>query len=299
MWPVQSAEQPDVTVDLPAMAARVPLPDDEQRRAAQALLEPRKDLLGRLGELAVWLASVQGRTPARPFERVRLVVLGDAASAAQQALAALVGADVTTLSRPDQQDPAGAWLRAGAEAAGREIDAGADLLVLAGTADVIPASTVIALLANKDVAAVVGHGPGMDDRDWMRTCAAVRDTARKGRPLVGQLTDLLDAVGATDVAVLGGLLAEAAARRTPVVLDDLVTAAAALVAQRVSYRTARWFVAGQATTDPGHTAALERLRLTPVLDDGVGTGLGAGALLAVPHLQAAAMLLADAPPASP
>src|SRR5690606_258281 len=208
-------------------------------------------------------------------------------------------ADVTTLSLPDQQDPAGAWLRAGAEAAGREIDAGADLLVLAGTADVIPASTMVALLANKDVAAVVGHGPGMDDRDWMRTCAAARDTARKGRPLVGQLTDLLDAVGATDVAVLAGPHAEPAARPTPVRLDDLVSAAAGLVAQSVSHRGARWFVAGQPRTGPARTAALDRLRLWPVLSAGVGTGLGAGALLAAPHLQAAAMLLADAPPASP
>ncbi len=266
------------SLDIPAIAARIPLPDESTRRAAHALVDARAGL-GRLGEVAVWLAAVQGRSPAAPFERIRVVTL-PMPEAAQP--------DAVALDVPDEAEHA---FRAGMAAADAEIDSGTDLLVLTGGQDLVPATALVALLAGKDVASVVGHRPGMDDRDWMRVCADVRDTARRGRPHTGELATLLAALPAPEVAAAAGVIAGSAARRTPVLIDDLVPATAALVTQRISYRTGRWLAATQRTTDPGHAAALERLRLTPLLDYGTAGGHGLGAQLAVPHIQVAAQLL--------
>ena len=64
-------------VDLAALAERVGLPDAEAERATRErqahLLKPR-GALGRLEELSVWAAGVQGRCPPRPFARVRVVL---------------------------------------------------------------------------------------------------------------------------------------------------------------------------------------------------------------------------------
>ena len=268
------------SLDIAALAARITLPDEATRRAAQALVETRGGL-GRLGEVAVWLAAVQGRSPAAPFERVRALTLpGPEADA-----------DAAVLDVPAEAEPA---FRAGLAAADAEIDGGSDLLVLTGGRHLVPATALVALLAGKDVASVVGHRPGMDDRDWMRTCADVRDTARRGRARTGDITGLLAALPAPEVAVAAGVISGATARRTPVLIDDLVPAAAALVTQRISYRTSRWLAATQRTTDPAHTAALDRLRLTPMLDYGMAGGTGLGIRLAIPHLQVAAEVLSEA-----
>jgi nicotinate-nucleotide--dimethylbenzimidazole phosphoribosyltransferase len=83
------------------------------------------------------------------------------------------------------------------------------------------------------------------------------------------------------------VLLAAAARRTPVVLDGPATAAAALVAARLSFRAPDWWLAGTLSPDPAHQIALTRLSLEPVLDLGLRGEDGTGALLAVPVLRAA------------
>lgn len=215
-----------------------------------------------------------------------------ASEAPSAALTELAGVGVRQVDPPGDQADAVAGVRAGMAAADAEIDAGADLLVLTAGGDPVPAMALVALLAHAEVASVVGHRPGMDDRDWMRTCAAVRDTARRARPVTGDMLPLMATVEAAVTATAAGVLLGAVMRRTPVLLDDLVPCAAALVAQRVSFRAVRWLAAAHRTSDPAHAAALDRLRLTPLLDYALADGLGMGALLAVPHLQVAASLLA-------
>ncbi|HEX6233344.1 MAG TPA: nicotinate-nucleotide--dimethylbenzimidazole phosphoribosyltransferase [Jiangellaceae bacterium] len=280
------------SLDIPTLAARITVPDESIRRAAQAVAEARPGL-GRLAEVAVWLAAVQGHNPAAPFERIRIVTLDDTAPEADAGASSGLEPDTARVPLEVPADAEPAFL-AGMAAADAQIDSGADLLALTGGQDLVPAMAVVSLLAGKDVAAVVGHRPGMDDRDWMHTCAAVRDTARRARAHTGEIPTLLATLRASEVAAATGLIAGAAARRTPVLLDDLVPAAGALVGQRVSFRTTRWLTATQRTTDPAHTAALERLRINPLLDYGMASGLSLGVRLAIPHLQAAAQLLDDA-----
>ncbi|MDQ4091068.1 MAG: nicotinate-nucleotide--dimethylbenzimidazole phosphoribosyltransferase, partial [Actinomycetota bacterium] len=67
-----------------------------------------------------------------------------------------------------------------------------------------------------------------------------------------------------------------------------VLAAAALAPGCVDY-----CIAGHRSTEPGATAALEHLGLTPLLDLGMRLGEGTGAVLAVPLVQAAAKVLGE------
>ena len=91
---------------------------------------------------------------------------------------------------------------------------------------------------------VVGRGTGIDDTTWMRKTAAIRDAMRRGRPLKGDMVDLLAAVGGADIAAMTGFLLAASARRTPVLLDGVVSTAAAVVAHRLAFRAREWWLAG-------------------------------------------------------
>jgi nicotinate-nucleotide--dimethylbenzimidazole phosphoribosyltransferase len=173
-----------------------------------------------------------------------------------------------------------------------EVDSGADLLIAGdlGVSNTTAAAALVGVLTRSDASLVTGRGNGIDDATWMRKCAAVRDAMRRGRPVLGDQIQLLATVGGADLAALTGFLLQAAARRTPVLLDGVVPAACALVAQRIAFRSVDWLLAAQVSPEPAHRLALHRLSLEPVLDLGLGMGRGSAALLAVPLLRAAAAL---------
>jgi nicotinate-nucleotide--dimethylbenzimidazole phosphoribosyltransferase len=275
--------------DLASLVGPIERPDESARLAARAQLDASGRALGRLDELAVWLAAVQGAETARPPERVRLIVAGSDAGAATE-LAASLDVGVRRLTPPVEVGAEMA-VRAGMDLVDDEVDAGADLLVVVAVdpASVAPADALVGLLTRKDAAAVTGRGATIDDARWMRRCATVRDTMRRGRPVLGDHLALLAAVGGSTLAATTGVLLQAAVRRTPVLLDGVVTAACALVAQRVAFRAVGWWAAAHRSPEPAHDLALDRLGLEPLLDLGVRAEDGTAALLAVPLVRAAAL----------
>jgi nicotinate-nucleotide--dimethylbenzimidazole phosphoribosyltransferase len=184
---------------------------------------------------------------------------------------------------------------AGAAIADEEVDGGADLLIPGdmGIGNTTPAAALIGLLSSRDAAAVTGRGTGIDDETWIRKAAAVRDAMRRGRGKRGEQLQLLATVGGPDFAAMTGFLLQAAVRRTPVILDGLISGACAMVAHRVAYRAAAWWQAGHRSVEPAHQFVLDRLQLEPLLDYQLRLGEGTGALLAVPMLRAAQATLTD------
>lgn len=188
--------------------------------------------------------------------------------------------------------------RTGMALADEEADSGTDLVVLGdlSVGGTTAAGTLIGALCGTDASVVTGRGGfGIDDLTWMRKCAAIRDALRRARPVLGDQLALLAATGGADLAAMTGFLLQSAVRRTPVILDGVVSAACALVGQRVAFRAPDWWLAGQGSGDPAQTKALERMALNPLLDHGVTVGEGTGALLALPLVQAAAALAAELP----
>ncbi|MBH1933555.1 nicotinate-nucleotide--dimethylbenzimidazole phosphoribosyltransferase [Streptomyces sp. AV19] len=195
-------------------------------------------------------------------------------------------------------DEAERAFRAGMAVADEEADSGTDLVVLGdlSVGGTTAAGTLIGALCGTDASVVTGRGGfGIDDLAWMRKCAAIRDALRRARPALGDQLELLATTGGADLAAITGFLLQSAVRRTPVILDGVVSAACALVAQRVAFRAPDWWLAGNGTGDPAQAKALDRIALNPLLDHGVTLGEGTGALLALPLVQAAAALAAELP----
>lgn len=188
-----------------------------------------------------------------------------------------------------------AALAAGRAIADDEVDGGADLLVAGdlGIGNTTVASVLVAALTGAEPVAVVGRGSGIDDATWMRKAVAIRDGLRRARPVSADPVALLRVAGSADIAAAAGFLAQAAVRRTPVVLDGLVSGAAALLAEELAPGAREWWVAGHRSAEPAHAMVLEQLDLTPLLDLDLRLGEGTGALAALPLLVMAARLLSD------
>ena len=188
-----------------------------------------------------------------------------------------------------------AAVAAGRAIADEEIDGGADLLVAGdmGIGNTTPSSVIIAALTGVEPVAVVGRGTGIDDQGWMRKAAAIRDGLRRARRVSANPIALLRTVGGADIAAMAAFLAQAAVRRTPVVLDGVVSGAAALVAEQLAPGAKQWWVAGHRSVEPAHALVLDQLDLAPLLELDMRLGEGSGATMAIPLLSAATRLLAD------
>ncbi|GAA1640207.1 nicotinate-nucleotide--dimethylbenzimidazole phosphoribosyltransferase [Nocardia ninae] len=186
-------------------------------------------------------------------------------------------------------------LAAGKAIADEEIDAGADMLIAGdmGIGNTTPATALIATLTDTEPVAAVGRGTGIDDAGWARKVAAIRDAMRRARPVAKDPVELLRVAAGADFAAMAAFLAQAATRRTPVILDGVVVTAAALVAEDLAAGASAWWLAGHRSTEPAHNLALQRLRLEPLLDMNMRLGEASGALTALPLLRAAVATLAE------
>jgi nicotinate-nucleotide--dimethylbenzimidazole phosphoribosyltransferase len=192
-------------------------------------------------------------------------------------------------------DEATAAVEAGRRIADEEVDSGADLLIAGdmGIGNTTAATALIASLADAEPVAVVGRGTGIDDAGWARKTAAIRDAIYRARGLSADPVALLRVCGGADLAAMAGFCAQAAVRRTPVLLDGVVVTAAALVADRLAPGARQWWQAGHRSTEPAHALALQRLELEPILDMRMRLGEGTGAAVALPVVRAAVAALAS------
>jgi nicotinate-nucleotide--dimethylbenzimidazole phosphoribosyltransferase len=175
--------------------------------------------------------------------------------------------------------------------------AGDDVALLAvgelGIANTTAASALTAGLLSVEPRVVCGRGTGIDDEAHARKVAVVE------RALAVNATDatrplaMLGAVGGLEIAFLVGLIVGAASERMLVVLDGFVVGAAALVAYRLEPRVVDYLVAAHVSSEPGHRLILGTLGLVPLLDWQLRLGEASGAVLVLPLVRQAAVVLTE------
>ncbi len=188
-----------------------------------------------------------------------------------------------------------AAIAAGARAAVSAVDAGgADLLAAGdlGLGNTTASACLVAVMSGRGAHEVTGPGANVDDTKLAHKITVVEAAlARHGDD--SEPFAVLASLGGLEHAALVGMLLAGASRRVPIVLDGVVSVAAALVASAMAPNLVGHLVAGHRSPEPAVRFALEQLGLTPVLDLGMRLGEGTGAVLAVPIVQAAARVLAE------
>lgn len=292
--------------------------------AREAQLTKPAGALGRLEELASWLAGWQGRHPPR-LDRVRVAVFAGwhgvaargvsafpaevtgqmvanfaAGGAAINQLARLAGAElVVTPLRPGE--PTADLVRAPAmthdglaealAAGGAAVEPGLDLLAVGemGIANTTAAAALCAALLGGGGRTWAGPGTGLDGEGVARKAAAIDEAlAFHGNEALRDPLEALRRLGGREIAAMAGAILAARRARVPVLLDGFVTGAAALVVLKAAGSGALDHCrAGHRSAEPGHRRLLEELGTAPLLDLGMRLGEGSGAAVAVGLLRAA------------
>jgi nicotinate-nucleotide--dimethylbenzimidazole phosphoribosyltransferase len=317
-------------IDLATGLAHAPAEDSLARTAiahrAANLLRPRGSLQW-LDEIAAWLGAWQRTDTPTVESPVLLLAAGDHGVAARDVtvqrpdltiatidairagaststvLAASLGAGIRLLDvgagRPTGDIVTGDAMSVerfeSAFDEGRQAVAtiSADLLLLGdiGVGATTSAAALCRSLFGGEAVEWVGRGSGLDDEGMGRKADSVTAAVER----VGGVgpVEALRRLGGAEMSALTGAVYEARLRSIPVVLDGLVSSASAAVLESLSPGALDHTLAGHRSTDPGHAKLLSVLSKRPVLDMEVALGEGAGALLALPIIRAAAVAVSD------
>ena len=174
-------------------------------------------------------------------------------------------------------------LEAGMSAAEEAAADGCDVLVAGemGIGNTTSSTAVLCALLGVGPEEITGRGSGLDDAGLRRKVAAIRSCLAVNRPDPNDGLDVLMKCGGFDVAAICGVYLAGAALGVPVVLDGLISGAAALLCARISPAAAAALLPSHMSHEPGGHVALDALGLrAPIVADlALGEGTGGVALL--------------------
>jgi nicotinate-nucleotide--dimethylbenzimidazole phosphoribosyltransferase len=180
----------------------------------------------------------------------------------------------------------------GAQTAERLIAGGSRSLCTGevGIGNTTPSAALIAHFAQVSAQEVTGRGSGIDDATYLRKVEIVAKLITKAKNQEDPIT-VLAQIGGIEIAALTGYILRATSLQIPVVLDGVITLAAATVAHAIKPHTTNFLIAGHCSSEQGSTIALKHLGLTAILDLDLRLGEGSGALLSIPIIRSACQVI--------
>ena len=150
-----------------------------------------------------------------------------------------------------------------------------------GIGNTTTSAAVTAVLTGANVRDVTGRGAGLSSEGLERKVRAIETALALHRPDPEDPVDILHKVGGLDIAGMAGFYLGAAACGLPVVLDGVISCAAALIAVRLCPAVRDYLIAAHQSAEPAGRLLLEALGYTPFISAGMRLGEGTGAVAAV------------------
>lgn len=311
--------------DFRTLLANLPGPSSETLAAARErdlkLTKPPGSL-GRLEEIAFWLAAWTGRPPAvnrplvaifagnhgvtrqnitpYPMEVTKQMVANfqNGGAAVNQICATFdLGlkvfdlaldyptGDITQEAALSERDCA-ATMAFGMES----IAGGCDLLCIGemGIGNTTIAAAIHLALYGGSAADWVGPGTGSEGDVLKRKIEAVEKAVAFHKDHLSDPLEVLRRLGGREIAAMAGAILAARVQRIPVIIDGYVATSAAAILKAANPSALDHCLIGHVSAEPGHLKSVEKLGKTPLLALGMRLGEGTGAALAAGLVKAAA-----------
>ncbi len=318
-------ESPKTFADLRSLLRNLP-PAAETcaaaARARQAELTKPAGSLGRLEEIAEFLARWQGRDRPALDRALVLIFAGNHGIVAQgvsaypasvtQAMVdnfaaggaainqicktfaldlKVVPLDLATATEDFTQAPAMdeattvAYFARGMAS----LPADADLVAIGemGIGNTTSAAAVYAALYGGVAAYWAGRGTGLDEAGLARKIAAIEAALARHAAHLSEPLDVLRRFGGREIAAMAGTMVAARRAGIPVLLDGYVACAAAAVLHAQNPELIAHCLAGHKSVEGAHADVLARLGKKPLLELGMRLGEASGAALAAGLVKAA------------
>lgn len=312
--------------EIRALVRNLPGPDLESATAAvarQKTLTKPAGSLGRLEELAEWLATWQGKTVPE-LRRPRVAVFAGNHGVAARGVSAYPAAVTAQMVANFQKG--GAAVNQLCEVADAElrvyeldldhptadftqgpamaeedccramaygmmaVEMGVQVIALGemGIGNSTSAAAMACALFGGAPADWAGRGTGVDDEGLKRKITVIEQGLAANPAALDDPFTALAALGGYELAAIAGAVLAARMARVPVVLDGYACTVAAAVLFRADRRALDHCVVAHRSVEPGHDRLLQVIGKRPLFDFDMRLGEGSGAALALPILRAAA-----------
>lgn len=156
-----------------------------------------------------------------------------------------------------------------------------------GIGNTTTSSAVTAALLHLPAKDVTGRGAGLSSEGLARKEAVIDEAIARYQLWEKDPLTVLAAVGGLDIAGLAGVCIGGALSHLPVVLDGVISMAAALVAVRLFPETAGYLIPSHRGKEPAVEKLAEALSLQPVIEAELKLGEGTGAVMMMALLEIA------------
>ena len=181
-------------------------------------------------------------------------------------------------------------LEEGARTAERLVAGGSRALCTGevGIGNTTSSAILIGYLCRATASEVTGYGSNIPqeifDNKLKIVDAALQTLSAQADPMKA-----LALFGGLEIAALTGFIMRGATLGVPIILDGVITLAAACMAFRLKPEIVQCLIAGHCSTEPASRIAISKLGLDPILDLNLRLGEGTGAVLSIPILRAACL----------
>ena len=159
-----------------------------------------------------------------------------------------------------------------------------------GIGNTTTSSALAAVFLGIPVEAVTGRGAGLSTSGLTKKISAIHQAIQVNQPDPADGIDVLAKVGGFDLAGMAGLFLGGAAEGIPVVIDGIISEAAALAAYVICPNCVNYMIASHLSKAPAAQMILSKLGLDAMLDCEMHLGEGTGALTLFPILDLACVV---------
>lgn len=156
-----------------------------------------------------------------------------------------------------------------------------------GVGNTATSAAIISVFSGIDSDLIVGKGSGLTEDGLSHKKDMVKKSIEVNRPKKEDAIDVLSKVGGFDIAGLCGVFLGGAIYRIPVVIDGLISSAAAICAKELNPKASDYMFASHLSAEPGARYAMKALELEPMFNLGMRLGEGSGCPIAFGIMESA------------
>lgn len=160
-----------------------------------------------------------------------------------------------------------------------------------GIGNTTPSTAIISYYSDKPLRELTGRGTGISDTVLEQKVRIIEKAVAVNRPNGQDPLDVLAKLGGLEIAGLVGVILAAAAGRAAVVIDGIITGAAALIAVKLAPQVKDYLVGSHFSCEPAHRIALDIIGVPAYLHLNMRLGEGTGAALGISLMDASMVML--------
>ena len=159
-----------------------------------------------------------------------------------------------------------------------------------GIGNTTPTAAIASVLLGLPPEQVTGRGAGLSAEGLQRKINAVKQAIEVNKPDKNKPLELLQKLGGAEIAAMVGLFLGGAYYRVPVVIDGVISAAAAAIACGMTPLCREYMLSSHCSGEPAGEGLLAYCGLTAPINAGLRLGEGTGGVLLLPLLDGALAL---------